>query len=69
MRVADVARELGFSPDWIRRMEREGRIPPAPRDLNNHRRYRPKDVKRLRELLFPVSDDEDHAVSDHEVAR
>ncbi len=53
MRVVDVARELGFSSDWIRRAEKQGLIPPARRDVNGHRRYQPKDVKRLRELLFP----------------
>ncbi len=52
MRVIDVARELGFSADWIRRLEREGRIPPARRDFNGHRRYSPEDVRKLRELLF-----------------
>jgi len=57
MRVAQLARELGFSADWIRRMEREGRIPPASRDLNGHRRYRPEDLKRLRKLLFPEGKD------------
>lgn len=52
MRVIDVARELGLSTDWIRRLEREGRIPPARRDCNNHRRYRREDLERLRELLL-----------------
>ncbi len=53
MRVSDVARAIGVSSDWLRRLEQQGRIPPAPRDLNGHRRYGPEDVKRLRELLFP----------------
>ncbi len=59
MRVVDVARELGFSGDWIRRAEKQGLIPPAQRDLNGHRRYSSEDVKRLRELLFrPARQDE-----------
>ena len=57
MRVGSFARELGFSAEWIRRMEREGKIPCAPRDLNGHRRYRPEDVERLRKLLFPDGKD------------
>ena len=52
MRCVDVARELGFSADWLRRAERDGKIPPVQRDLNGHRRYSPEDVKRLRELLY-----------------
>ena len=59
MRVIDVARELGLSADWIRRLERDGRIPPAQRDVNGHRRYTDTDVERLRELIFrPARQDE-----------
>ncbi len=61
MRIAQLAKELGFSADWIRRMEREGRIPYAPRDLNGHRRYSREDVKWLRELIFRNDKEENHA--------
>ena len=53
MRCAGVARELGISADWVRRAEREGKIPPVRRDLHGHRRFRPEDVERLRQILFP----------------
>jgi len=52
MRVIDVARRLGVSTDWLRRLEREKRIPLARRDINGHRRYTEKDVARLRKILF-----------------
>ncbi len=52
MRVAEVARRLGVSPDWIRRLERQGRIPPPRRDLNGTRRYTLDDLERLEKLLF-----------------
>jgi len=53
MRIAAVARELGFSADYLRSLEKAGRIPPAPRDINGHRRFLPEDVDRLRSVLFP----------------
>jgi len=53
MRVIEVARQLGVSTDWIRRLERAGRIPPATRDSNGHRRYGQADVERLRAILIP----------------
>ena len=52
MRVANVAKELGVSRDWLRRLERLGRIPAVARDPNGHRRYTPTDVARLRALIF-----------------
>ena len=54
MRVTEVARQLGVSADWLRRLEREGRIPAALRDLNGCRRYSELDVERLRSVLFGV---------------
>lgn len=53
MRITDVARRLGCSPDFLRDLEKSGRIPPAPRDMNGHRRFAPEDVERLRTVLFP----------------
>lgn len=52
MRTIDLARELGVSSDWIRRLERLKKIPPAPRDLNGHRRYTHDDLAKIRQLLF-----------------
>lgn len=52
MRIIDVAQQLGISADWLRRLERKGRIPPAKRDINGHRRYTEEDVKRLRAVIF-----------------
>jgi len=52
MRIKDVARELGISADWVRQLEREGRIPPAVRDVNGHRRYTDEDLSQLKEAIF-----------------
>ncbi len=53
MRIHDVARELGVSPEWLRQLERKGQIPQAARDRNEHRRYTPEDLERLRQALYP----------------
>ena len=55
MRVADVARELSVSPAWIRRLEKQGKIPRAPRDVNGHRRYDAEGLEALRRALFGKS--------------
>lgn len=52
MRITELAKELGVSSDWLRRLERAGLIPKAQRDVNGHRRYCPADAARLREVLF-----------------
>lgn len=52
MRVIDAARELGVSAEWLRRLEREGRIPAARRDLNGYRRYTPEDIEYIQRALF-----------------
>lgn len=52
MRITEAAKILGVGPDWIRRLEKRGRIPPAKRDFNHHRRYTDEDIKRLRATLF-----------------
>lgn len=56
MRIHDVATQLGVSTGWIRRQERAGIVPLAPRDRNGHRRYGAEDVERIRALLFSRSD-------------
>jgi len=56
MRITAVARRLGCSPEFLRDLEKSGRIPPAPRDLNRHRRFSPEDIQRLKAVVFP----EDH---------
>ena len=52
MRVKEVAKELGISGDWLRDLEKAGRIPSVPRDHNGHRRYRDEDLAQLRRILF-----------------
>ena len=41
-----------MSADWLRRLEKAGRIPPAPRDVNGHRRYSPEHVTAVKRALF-----------------
>ena len=50
--VSQVARELGMSVDWLRRAEKQGRIPRAQRHLSGWRVYSPEDVERLKSLLL-----------------
>lgn len=52
MRIGSVARELGVSAEWLRDLERAGRLPAARRDFNGHRRYSRADIQRLRALVF-----------------
>ncbi len=54
MRIGKVAQAVGFSVSTIRRAERDGAIPPAPRDQAGHRRYSEKDVETIRRVLFPA---------------
>jgi len=54
-RVNEVARELGCSEAWLRRAERDGRIPQARRDMNGWRVYDQYDITRLREFLIPTN--------------
>ena len=53
MRIAQVSRELGVSPEWIRALERAGQIRRAARDRHNHRRYRKEDLEYLRQWFYP----------------
>lgn len=64
-RVNEAARELGCSEVWLRRAERNGKIPQAKRDLNNWRVYTLEDIARLKILLIPrdsISGDTEDAV-------
>lgn len=58
MRIAELARQLKVSPDWIRRLERAGLIPVPDKDLHGHRRYGPEDLERIRAVIFPPEDQE-----------
>lgn len=54
MRISEVARKLGVSASWLRKLERKGKIPPARRDVvSGQRRYMPEDLDRLRKYLYP----------------
>lgn len=57
LRVAEVARELGYSECFLRQAEKNGRLPKARRDLNGWRVYTEEDVERLRKLLVPATDE------------
>ncbi len=57
MRVIDVARRFRVSPDMIRDLERDEKIPRVPRDLNGHRRFRTVDIERIGQVLFPGNGD------------
>ena len=52
MRITTFAGQLGVSPDWLRKLERQGRIPSPSRDVNGHRRYHERDIQCLRQILF-----------------
>ncbi len=52
MRIMAVARQLGVSADWLRRLERTGRLPAPRRDVNGHRRYTDEDLTQLKEAIF-----------------
>ena len=51
MRLFETAQQLGYSPDTLRRLERQG-VLEIPRDLRGHRRCTPEDVERLRAILY-----------------
>ena len=52
MRIKDAAQRVGVCADWLRKLERDGRIPPALRDLNGHRRYNDEDLDKVRRILY-----------------
>ncbi len=47
--IGQAARDLGVTPEHIRNLEREGRIPPARREFNG-RVYSPFDLALLRSM-------------------
>jgi excisionase family DNA binding protein len=51
MRISEFARQLGVSPDTVRRLERRGVITPA-RDWAGHRRFTGDDVRQVQALLL-----------------
>lgn len=48
LKIGDVAASAGVTPEAVRYYEREGVIPPAPRESSGYRRYAQADVDRLR---------------------
>lgn len=52
MRIAAAAQRLGISADWMRRLEKAGRLPKASRDLSGHRRYTEHDLQRLQMIIM-----------------
>src|SRR5437867_12743923 len=57
MRISGVAAQNGVRPSWLRKLERQGRIPRAARDRNGHRRYTPEDDDRIRQVIYPSVDE------------
>lgn len=55
LRVAELARELGYSERFLREAEKSGKLPKARRDLNGWRVYTEEDVERLKKLLVPAT--------------
>jgi len=51
MRTREAAELAGISADWLRQLERDGRIGPFPRDMNGHRRLTAEDVERIRTVV------------------
>lgn len=52
--TGDAARELGISVEWLRKLEREGKIPKAKRLLNRRRVYVGDDLEHLKRILIPA---------------
>ncbi len=52
MRIAEFAKQLGVSPDTIRRLERRGVLLSPRRDWVGHRRFTKADLDRARIALF-----------------
>lgn len=51
MRIGELAREVGVSPDTVRFYERSGWLPRASRRANDYREYGSADVEHLRLLI------------------
>jgi DNA-binding transcriptional MerR regulator len=51
--IGEAAAQVRRSPITLRRLEREGVVPPAPRDRAGRRFYTPEAVERIRLVIFP----------------
>ena len=51
--ISKAARRLDVSVDWLRKAERDGRIPLAKRHMCNWRVYSEEDIETLKKLLVP----------------
>ncbi|PWV63207.1 Cd(II)/Pb(II)-responsive transcriptional regulator [Plasticicumulans acidivorans] len=47
MRIGELARHAGTEVETVRYYEREGLLPPPPRDASGYRRYGPAQLQRL----------------------
>lgn len=47
MRIGELAKTVGITPDTIRYYEREGLLPPPPRAANGYRDYQPATIDDL----------------------
>ena len=61
MTIGKAARQLDVSVDWLRKAERQGRIPPAKRRMCNWRVYSEDDIETLKRLIEPKAG-ETHSV-------
>ena len=64
--VSQVARELGISVDWLRKAEKQGRIPQAKRKLCGWRAYTPDDVDNLKRILLYEPTEKQYGAGDEE---
>ena len=53
-RAGEVARQEfgGRTGDWLRKLERAGIIPEAPRDFSGYRVYTPEYVEHIRQIIL-----------------
>lgn len=56
IRIEQLAYELGITTRSVRRLEAKGVLPAAKRDRNNYRYYLPDDVRRLKAILYPPTE-------------
>jgi len=52
LKVSEVARLIGRTERWLRKVEKTGKIPRARRDLNNWRTYTEEDVETIKQLII-----------------
>jgi DNA-binding transcriptional MerR regulator len=55
MTITAAAQAVGRHPSSIRRLEKQGIIPPAARDWAGERYYTVADVERIRSILYPAA--------------